>query len=86
LKLGLQEHLFNKIPLVQKIQESSEGMLRYDTPRILSKDKFAWLRDDEFARQMVAGINPVNIDRVKVNLLIDGGNFANVAICLFSAD
>lgn len=36
LKLGLQEHLFNKIPLVQKIQESSEGMLRYDTPRILS--------------------------------------------------
>ncbi|KAJ3673639.1 hypothetical protein LUZ60_005631 [Juncus effusus] len=66
LKLGLQEHLFKKIPLVQKIQESSEGMLRYDTPRILSKDKFAWLRDDEFARQMVAGINPVNIERLKV--------------------
>ena len=36
LKLGLQEHLFQKIPLVQKIQESSEGMLRYDTPSILS--------------------------------------------------
>ncbi|KAJ4796632.1 Lipoxygenase [Rhynchospora pubera] len=66
LKLGLQEHLFKKIPFVQKFQESSEGMLRYDTPRILSKDKFAWLRDDEFARQTVAGINPVNIERVKV--------------------
>ncbi|OAY66681.1 putative lipoxygenase 6 [Ananas comosus] len=66
LKLGLQEHLFKKIPLVQKIQESSEGMLRYDTPKILSKDKFAWLRDDEFARQTVAGINPVNIERLKV--------------------
>jgi lipoxygenase len=36
LKLGLQEHLFQKIPLVQKIQESSEGMLRYDTPRMFS--------------------------------------------------
>ncbi|TKV97885.1 hypothetical protein SEVIR_9G523500v4 [Setaria viridis] len=66
LKLGLQEHLFQKIPLVQKIQESSEGMLRYDTPSILSKDKFAWLRDDEFARQTVAGINPVNIARLTV--------------------
>ncbi|KAG2543038.1 hypothetical protein PVAP13_9NG717800 [Panicum virgatum] len=66
LKLGLQEHLFQKIPLVQKIQESSEGMLRYDTPSILSKDKFAWLRDDEFARQIVAGINPVNIARLTV--------------------
>ncbi|KQK23327.1 hypothetical protein BRADI_1g72690v3 [Brachypodium distachyon] len=66
LKLGLQEHLFQKIPLVQKIQESSEGMLRYDTPSILSKDKFAWLRDDEFARQAVAGINPVSIERLMV--------------------
>ncbi|OEL16430.1 putative lipoxygenase 6 [Dichanthelium oligosanthes] len=66
LKLGLQEHLFQKIPLVQKIQESSEGMLRYDTPSILSKDKFAWLRDDEFARQTVAGINPVSITRLTV--------------------
>uniref|UniRef100_A0ACD5WSL5 Uncharacterized protein n=1 Tax=Avena sativa TaxID=4498 RepID=A0ACD5WSL5_AVESA len=66
LKLGLQEHLFQKIPLVQKIQESSEGMLRYDTPSILSKDKFAWLRDDEFGRQTVAGINPVSIERLTV--------------------
>ncbi|XP_044982820.1 probable lipoxygenase 6 [Hordeum vulgare subsp. vulgare] len=66
LKLGLQEHLFQKIPFVQKIQESSEGMLRYDTPSILSKDKFAWLRDDEFARQAIAGINPVSIERLKV--------------------
>lgn len=66
LKLGLQEHLFQKIPLVQKIQESSEGMLRYDTPSILSKDKFAWLRDDEFGRQAIAGINPVSIERLTV--------------------
>lgn len=36
LKLGLQDQLFNKLPLVQKIQQSSEGLLRYDTPSILS--------------------------------------------------
>lgn len=28
------------------------------------EDKYAWLRDDEFARQAIAGINPVNIERV----------------------
>lgn len=65
LKQSLQDRLFNKLPLVSKIQESSEGLLRYDTPDILTKDKFAWLRDDEFARQTLAGINPVNIERIQ---------------------
>lgn len=68
LKMGFQDELMKKLPLpkiVSKIQES-QGLLRYDTPRIVSKDKFAWLRDDEFARQTIAGINPVNIEKLKV--------------------
>ncbi|CAA6664682.1 unnamed protein product [Spirodela intermedia] len=59
LKRGLKEDILYKLPLIGKIQEVSEGQLLFDTPTILSKDKFAWLRDDEFARQVVAGINPV---------------------------
>ncbi|CAD6260741.1 unnamed protein product [Miscanthus lutarioriparius] len=65
LKQTLQDQLFQKIPFVRKIQENSEGLLRYDTPDIIKKDKFAWLRDDEFARQALAGINPVNIERLQ---------------------
>lgn len=69
LKLGLQDELLKKLPLpkvVCKIQESSQGdLLKYNTPKIVSKDKYAWLRDDEFARQAMAGINPVNIERLK---------------------
>uniref|UniRef100_A0A453C2S0 Lipoxygenase n=1 Tax=Aegilops tauschii subsp. strangulata TaxID=200361 RepID=A0A453C2S0_AEGTS len=66
LKQALHDQLFQKIPFVRKIQENSEGLLRYDTPDIIKKDKFAWLRDDEFARQALAGINPVNIQRLQV--------------------
>ncbi|XP_047317023.1 linoleate 13S-lipoxygenase 3-1, chloroplastic-like isoform X2 [Impatiens glandulifera] len=64
LKLGFKDELLKKLP--QVVGSSNSGLLKYDTPKIISKDKFAWLRDEEFARQAVAGINPVNIERVRV--------------------
>lgn len=30
------------------------------------EDKFAWLRDDEFGRQAIAGVNPVTIEKLQV--------------------
>ncbi|BFI25534.1 lipoxygenase [Marchantia polymorpha subsp. ruderalis] len=42
------------------------SVLRYPRPQLLSKDRFAWLRDDEFGRQTLAGLNPCAIQRLKV--------------------
>lgn len=40
LKLGFQDEIFDKFPLpkaiVNTLQESSKGLLKYDTPKILS--------------------------------------------------
>lgn len=67
LKLGLQdEELLSKLPkIVSKIQATSQELLKFDTPMIVSKDKHAWMRDDEFARQFVAGVNPMSIERLQ---------------------
>ncbi|KAJ4953597.1 hypothetical protein NE237_030429 [Protea cynaroides] len=65
LKVSLQDELLKKLPL-PKVVSQGQALLRYDTPKILTRDKFAWLRDDEFARQALAGINPVNIERLEV--------------------
>jgi len=43
------------------------SLLKYPLPRILSKDRFAWMRDDEFARQTLAGVNPITISCLEVS-------------------
>lgn len=39
--------------------------LKYEIPAIIQRDRFSWLRDSEFARQALAGMNPVNIELLK---------------------
>ncbi|KAK1294193.1 hypothetical protein QJS10_CPA16g00198 [Acorus calamus] len=51
--------------LFKKITSMSSQMMKYNIPSIISRDRFAWLRDNEFSRQALAGVNPVNIERLK---------------------
>ncbi|ERN13790.1 lipoxygenase 6, chloroplastic [Amborella trichopoda] len=51
--------------ILKDVISTGKRLLRYEIPTIISRDRFAWLRDNEFARQTLAGVNPVNIERLK---------------------
>ncbi|XVF04631.1 hypothetical protein REPUB_Repub05bG0101000 [Reevesia pubescens] len=47
--------------LFKTITEGSGDVLRFEAPDTLARDKFFWFRDEEFARQTLAGLNPHSI-------------------------
>uniref|UniRef100_A0A0E0AXG7 Lipoxygenase n=1 Tax=Oryza glumipatula TaxID=40148 RepID=A0A0E0AXG7_9ORYZ len=63
-KLGF---LHSIVPRLLELLRDSPGdkILLFDTPANVQKDKFAWLRDEEFARETLAGINPYAIELVR---------------------
>ncbi|XP_022874513.1 linoleate 13S-lipoxygenase 2-1, chloroplastic-like [Olea europaea var. sylvestris] len=57
--------LGNILPrLVKAIADVENNILRFETPEIIDRDRFCWFRDEEFARQTLAGLNPCNIKLV----------------------
>ncbi|MED6194296.1 hypothetical protein PIB30_027274 [Stylosanthes scabra] len=43
-----------------------EELFKFDPPKIFSREKSHFLEDDEFGRQVLAGLNPLSIERLKV--------------------
>uniref|UniRef100_A0A7N0ZSL5 Lipoxygenase n=1 Tax=Kalanchoe fedtschenkoi TaxID=63787 RepID=A0A7N0ZSL5_KALFE len=50
--------------LMKAVTDLNNSVICFETPAVFEKDKFSWFRDDEFARQLLAGINPHAIRRV----------------------
>nr|XP_010943567.1 probable lipoxygenase 8, chloroplastic [Elaeis guineensis] len=50
--------------LVKVITDGTDEVLKFETPALIERDKFSWLRDEEFSRQTLAGINPYAIQLV----------------------
>ncbi|KAF2309226.1 hypothetical protein GH714_001261 [Hevea brasiliensis] len=49
------------MPRLFKVITDGKDVLRFETPQTSERDRFFWLRDEEFARQTLAGLNPYSI-------------------------
>nr|GLL43392.1 linoleate 13S-lipoxygenase 2-1, chloroplastic [Ipomoea trifida] len=51
--------------LIKSIADIGKDAILFETPEMIDRDKFSWLKDEEFARQTLAGLNPYSIRLIK---------------------
>ncbi|PWA74815.1 lipoxygenase 7 protein [Artemisia annua] len=57
--------LGNALPrLLKLVEDSQHSILRFETPAIINRDKFLWMKDEELCRQTLAGLHPCGIQLV----------------------
>lgn len=47
--------------VVKLVEDTTEHVLRFEVPQMVERDRFSWFKDEEFARQTLAGLNPLCI-------------------------
>jgi len=47
--------------VVKLVEDTTEHVLRFELPDMIERDRFSWFKDEEFARQTIAGLNPLCI-------------------------
>ncbi|KAI9196182.1 hypothetical protein LWI28_021733 [Acer negundo] len=61
-KQGFWKTLISR--LIKAVRDAVEDVLRFEIPDTMERDKFFWFRDEEFARQTLAGLNPYSLQLV----------------------
>jgi linoleate 9S-lipoxygenase len=62
------EAVKNLIPfelIKEFLPTDGEKLLKYPLPEVIGTDEFAWRKDEEFAREMLAGVDPLVIQRLQ---------------------
>ncbi|XP_076948119.1 lipoxygenase 2, chloroplastic-like [Bidens hawaiensis] len=55
------------LPGLVKLKDAADiakTVIQFETPETIDRDTFSWFRDEEFCRQMLAGLNPCSIQLV----------------------
>ncbi|KAF6162787.1 hypothetical protein GIB67_029056 [Kingdonia uniflora] len=64
LPSGQWDKIKDSIPfemLKELFRSDGEKLLKFPTPQVIIENKLAWRTDEEFGREMLAGVNPVSI-------------------------